>query len=356
MDYEDGCGKHLKPNRHASNKKHVTFSPLIVVNGDPGGGRRPDSETNLKGITPGSAKSSDSSDTVSSSSASSSSDDFVLVNPQILPKSRGENNIPQPNGGTKPLHKNKKVDVSSEASFFRLEESINESSESTSQFTDVTHESSVAHMLPTLSPSIQVMERHEGSNPNRIPASVFSSPSTPMEWSKASNDSLFSIRIGNNSFSRNYVSKMGVDLHKSEEIPKSGELFKSGELCQSGEPFKSRELSQSAELHKSRELDKSTEHSKASDLKRSCELIRFSQTSPTTKGVKPYKKLDTAKTIGVDMNPREKGMVNEPIKDVSKALMNQQIDTNIGDFRDSTSAKVNQIKLKLISNLFSLPM
>lgn len=50
-------------------------------------------------------------------------------------------------------------------------------------------------------------------DPNRIPVSIFSSkPSNPMEWSTASNESLFSIHVGNNSFSRehfNFFTKSG---------------------------------------------------------------------------------------------------------------------------------------------------
>uniref|UniRef100_A0A9I9DRG8 Uncharacterized protein n=1 Tax=Cucumis melo TaxID=3656 RepID=A0A9I9DRG8_CUCME len=51
-------------------------------------------------------------------------------------------------------------------------------------------------------------------DPNRIPVSIFSGrPSNPMEWSTASNESLFSIHVGNNSFSREHFN-----------------FFKSGEL------------------------------------------------------------------------------------------------------------------------------
>lgn len=52
--------------------------------------------------------------------------------------------------------------------------------------------------------------------PNRIPSSVFARTSTasPIEWSVASNESLFSIQMGNASFSREQLSWMS----------KSGEL------------------------------------------------------------------------------------------------------------------------------------
>ncbi|ERN07526.1 uncharacterized protein LOC18435749 [Amborella trichopoda] len=78
------------------------------------------------------------------------------------------------------------------------------------------------------SPPIQVMYKSEYSNPSiskpetpsaeqyRIPSSVFArtKSQTPMEWSVASNESLFSIHVGNSSFSRDHVFLFG----------KSGEL------------------------------------------------------------------------------------------------------------------------------------
>lgn len=49
------------------------------------------------------------------------------------------------------------------------------------------------------SPSIQTMVR----DPNRIPSSIFArTTATPMDWSVASNESLFSIHMGNASFSK----------------------------------------------------------------------------------------------------------------------------------------------------------
>ncbi|CAL9080920.1 unnamed protein product [Musa textilis] len=48
------------------------------------------------------------------------------------------------------------------------------------------------------SPSIQLMGRSDVPDPNRIPSSVFdrTKSNTPMEWSVASNESLFSIHMG----------------------------------------------------------------------------------------------------------------------------------------------------------------
>ncbi|KAK4260991.1 hypothetical protein QN277_004047 [Acacia crassicarpa] len=76
---------------------------------------------------------------------------------------------------------------------------------------------------PTVSPPVQMMDPSGGYDPNRIPSSVFARNNTsPMEWSAASNDSLFSIHLANNSFSRDHV--MFDDLYKSGELTKSGEL------------------------------------------------------------------------------------------------------------------------------------
>ncbi|KAM7267269.1 hypothetical protein ACFE04_009435 [Oxalis oulophora] len=62
-----------------------------------------------------------------------------------------------------------------------------------------------------------------GYDPNRIPSSVFGSKPAggTMEWSVASNESLFSIQMGNTSFSRDHVSM----LYKSGELMKLDELI-----------------------------------------------------------------------------------------------------------------------------------
>ncbi|CAK7326209.1 unnamed protein product [Dovyalis caffra] len=60
---------------------------------------------------------------------------------------------------------------------------------------DVTHESLVRNISPTQSPPLQAMERPGGYDPFRIPSSIFekNKGTTPMDWSVASNESLFSI-------------------------------------------------------------------------------------------------------------------------------------------------------------------
>ncbi|XP_028778179.1 uncharacterized protein LOC114734704 [Neltuma alba] len=101
------------------------------------------------------------------------------------------------------------------------------SSHSSSSSDKVDNTSSVptsACAPPTVSPPVQVMDPSGGYDPNRIPSSIFARNNTsPIEWSTASNESLFSIHLGNYSFSRDHIS-MFDDLYKSGELTKSGEL------------------------------------------------------------------------------------------------------------------------------------
>ncbi|GAB4845380.1 hypothetical protein Ancab_038787 [Ancistrocladus abbreviatus] len=88
------------------------------------------------------------------------------------------------------------------------------------------------------SPPLQVMEQPADSSEYRIPSYVFArnKSGTPMEWSTASNESLFSIHTGNMSFTR----------EQFNWLLKSGELnyadFKSGQIpSMQGDPPKSGE-------------------------------------------------------------------------------------------------------------------
>ncbi|KAE9449338.1 hypothetical protein C3L33_18748, partial [Rhododendron williamsianum] len=77
---------------------------------------------------------------------------------------------------------------------------------------------------PKQFPPVQTMGRPgtgSGYDPNRIPTSIFASkPANPMEWSVASNESLFSIHMGNNSFSKDNAILMGKsqDLGKADDF------------------------------------------------------------------------------------------------------------------------------------------
>ncbi|KAL0358178.1 UNVERIFIED_CONTAM: hypothetical protein Scaly_1503500 [Sesamum calycinum] len=358
MDDGDAQDTNIKPSTGASKTKHVSFTEVVsIVNLDHDCGTNPHSETNRVGIRHGSAQISNSSNAVFSSLTKSSSDDPALL------KFRVQNNIPKP----KSLYKNDKLDLSSEA-LNKLEASISGSQESNSQCSDITHESisgSQESTSVTLSPPIQVMERGGGFDPNRIPASVFSGPlSTPTDWSVASNDSLFSIRIGNTSFARDYTPRIGADFCKSGELPKSGEASKSGELCQSGEPFEAGESCQSGEPHKSKELpqsgafNKSTESYQSKehcDLKKSGELARW-RTSPTTEGLEADKNKDLAKTVHKDINPGERGLADGPANDVPKAIMNNQVERKIRESRDSSRANCRSDKSEISNSSCALPI
>lgn len=85
--------------------------------------------------------------------------------------------------------------------------------------------SQVSSQVPSSNGSpqpIQTLGRPTGYDPNRIPSSVFGSkPTNPTEWSVASNESLFSIHMGNNSFSRDHI----FFLDKSGELTRYAELM-----------------------------------------------------------------------------------------------------------------------------------
>uniref|UniRef100_A0A5B7BAK9 Uncharacterized protein n=1 Tax=Davidia involucrata TaxID=16924 RepID=A0A5B7BAK9_DAVIN len=138
----------------------------------------------------------------SSSSLDSSVEDIVFqVDPQVISKSSASIAAsPEPHEDAKLLLKDDKIDES---------------------------QLPLHSMSPTQSPNIQVMERPGGYDPSRIPESVFASksPAAANEWSVTSNESLFSIHMGNNSFSKDHALLFGVDLYKSGELTKSGELI-----------------------------------------------------------------------------------------------------------------------------------
>ncbi|XVE68301.1 hypothetical protein DITRI_Ditri09bG0056500 [Diplodiscus trichospermus] len=70
-----------------------------------------------------------------------------------------------------------------------------------------------------LSTDIPMPAGGQGYVPNRIPSSIFGKPATPMDWSTASNESLFSIHVGNGSFSKDQF----FMLYKSGELTKLDE-------------------------------------------------------------------------------------------------------------------------------------
>lgn len=125
--------------------------------------------------------------------------------------------------------KDDESDVSSASSSKSEKSSGSQGRTSASLVSDITHESGGNVISPTQSPPLQTMDRVgecESYDPFRIPSAVFerSRSITPLEWSIASNESLFSIHVGNNSFSRDHVLMLS-DLGKSGESTKTDELF-----------------------------------------------------------------------------------------------------------------------------------
>ncbi|KAK6925112.1 hypothetical protein RJ641_009438 [Dillenia turbinata] len=102
----------------------------------------------------------------------------------------------------------------------------------------------VPYSLPTQTPSVQVMEYPPGDDENRIPSSVFARTNTtaPVEWSSASNESLFSIHPGNMSFTRDYL----ILLQNSEELGTGKFMIPSPLISLPGSNFSS--VNQSPEI------------------------------------------------------------------------------------------------------------
>ncbi|XP_022978412.1 uncharacterized protein LOC111478406 [Cucurbita maxima] len=144
-----------------------------------------------------------------------------------------DENVNRPEGGTiclgNPDHdvyqlqfKDDESDVSSLCSAKSEKSSGSQGPTSASQVSDITHESGGNVMSPTQSPPLQTMDRvggYEPYDPLRIPSAVFqrSRSTTPLEWSIASNESLFSIHGGDDSFSGDNLSMLS-DLGKSDEL------------------------------------------------------------------------------------------------------------------------------------------
>ncbi|XP_011070939.1 uncharacterized protein LOC105156490 isoform X2 [Sesamum indicum] len=316
--------KQSKTNGNVSNDWGETFKTLnspSISESDSG------SETKLEEIERSSSKISESSDIVSSSSSNSSSADFFPVNPKELPKSRVSIDIPKPNEVTKQLYESGKTDVSIKG-WHGLEESARDSQES--NFSDVTHESFQPHILPTQSPPVQMMERPGSFDPHKIPASIFNRQPS-LNWSTESNESLFSISIGNLSFSRDAL-RMSTDMYRTGELPKRGELFKSREM-----PL-SRELHRSGESHNCRKV-------KFADLNKTVGSTSFKETLPAAEGVEPNEKTDTSKNISEHMKPGVKGVIDKPSSDVPEACVNAQSDTNVDESsKISNQSSANPIR------------
>ncbi|THG21143.1 hypothetical protein TEA_017739 [Camellia sinensis var. sinensis] len=198
--------------RHARRDLESTVSPSIFT-----------PTKKLKSSSPGSPSSPDYS-----------SEGFIQDDSKMIFKSM-TSTAAAPNV-VHPLPKYYKIDVSDDI-FSKSEHDSGSFSCCTSQVSDVTHESLLHSTSMTESPHIQVMEGHADFVSNRISPSIFASKSpTPTEWSITSNESLFSIHIGNTSFTRDQILKFSGELCKSGELQKFEESYKSSELFSLSSP------------------------------------------------------------------------------------------------------------------------
>lgn len=229
-------------NGNKSSEQHLTPEANVSFSGgfQPFTGSKPNVETIHE--DPEQVENSRISNDASSLTSDSTCHELIQVDSKFSP----------PHHGLVPMQKSreeKEIDVSNEA-LSQLEDYFGSSSSSTACISDVTHESVITSVLPTQRPSVQVMERTGGFDPNRIPASVFGNPTTVADWSLASNESLFSIQIGRGSFSRD----QSVILDYSEEFSIPEGSYFSKEIDQSGEFVKFDKLYQSKEAKEPHKL------------------------------------------------------------------------------------------------------
>ncbi|KAI9124885.1 hypothetical protein K1719_004212 [Acacia pycnantha] len=93
-------------------------------------------------------------------------------------------------------------------------------------------------MSPTVVPPVQVMDRSPSPEYSsyRIPSSVFRVNTNPMDWTNGSDESLFSIQIGNPSLARDhFYTSIGSRVAKSGELnkfsPQPSPLIEGRETC-----------------------------------------------------------------------------------------------------------------------------
>lgn len=240
---------------------------------------RSDSHSAIEGVSCDGIENSVSPHSAVSSSSESdctvAEDDLELI-PKVFPNSN--NNDAQISPGSEKnveLHGREVNDVST-AALLSMEK-VYGYSDSISEVSCSDHPSPLPVLSPTRPPPFQTMERSEGYDPSRIPASIFiSGTSTPKEWSVNSNDSLFSIGIGRNSVAREQFA--GAESSNSQDLiaPEESQKWK---------PFHgSGELSRPKELHSS------------PAVKTSNKVTLWGETSPMSKEKKvKQKRLDLRK-------------------------------------------------------------
>lgn len=226
MDLEHGSGstKHVKPiDGSVSIKQPETKLEFVDASGNikkledvDGSDRNEFSRQKM---------SSSSSSSLSSSSSDLPTDHLQVDTNECTKSETDSTDLPEQSADTQPTI----IDV--ETSPFSDSSLISEELDISPLDPGLTSQASESKVHDMPYPPIQTMERVGGYDPHRIPSSVFeiSKSTTPMEWSVASNESLFSIHVGNSSFSRD-------NFFLFNDLPKSGELNKSGEVIMSSPP------------------------------------------------------------------------------------------------------------------------
>ena len=147
----------------------------------------------------------DDSCTTSDTSDSSDGDDFF----QIEPLGLGHPMSPNP---VELVHNSPQMRPQSNFNAFEDEGETNLPAKYSSRSpNEDQNQIQPSELRPPLSPALPTMVRNDVPDPNRIPSSIFTrtKSTSPMEWSVASNESLFSIHMGNSSFSRDNVFLVG---------------------------------------------------------------------------------------------------------------------------------------------------
>lgn len=168
--------------------------------------------------------------------------DHHTSNPSFSISSSPDSTLDYP---TRDLDKNSEQ-LTSTNSVSKYEPSDNGGPCATSPVEFIGH-TSPANVSATQSPSPQVMEHPtgpSGTSSYRIPSAVFarSKSSTPMEWSVCSNESLFSIHMGNMSFRNDPFSLRSGELGPPGEVSTSIQMFNNSTVQASGTEPKSHEF------------------------------------------------------------------------------------------------------------------
>ncbi|XAR51661.1 hypothetical protein NMG60_11006351 [Bertholletia excelsa] len=173
---------------------------------------------NTKNLTMHTESSHDDSDAVVKGSVSSSSSPALPFDPVVDLDDRKMDDVVRGDGRTLPLTLPGASPQMADWSMISLSPRSGPAPLSSSELNSPNLDWSMQ------SPPIQTMGQPDsGYDPSRIPSSIFSSrPATGMEWSVASNESLFSLHMGNNSFSGDH----GIQFSKVDEPTKLDESNK----------------------------------------------------------------------------------------------------------------------------------